>query len=211
MQVDASKVGLGVVLVQANGGEEHSVPYLSLKMLPRKENYATVKKECLAIKWALETLAAGEAVHVSHAWQCGCPSRRDGGYKRSREVGAGEEKAGESKAEDCENSKKKKTFGRLDLNLWYREPFVNILVVVVVFFLRDHFELPILNTVLDSGILFFVFVTLVHKTPPHIFLPLVTLQIIRFIGTFEFPKEHLAIQLQILKVYNLCNQVKLNK
>ena len=57
VQVDASEVGLGAaVLSQVQAGEEHPVPYLSWKLLPREKNYATVEKECLAIKWALDTL-----------------------------------------------------------------------------------------------------------------------------------------------------------
>ena len=56
VQADASEVGLGAVLSQVKEGEEHPVLYLSRKLLPREKNYATVEKECLAIKWALETL-----------------------------------------------------------------------------------------------------------------------------------------------------------
>ena len=56
VQADASEVGLGAVLSQIHEGEEHPVLYLSRKLLPRERNYATVEKEGLAIKWALETL-----------------------------------------------------------------------------------------------------------------------------------------------------------
>ena len=56
VQADASEVGLGAVLSQIHEGEEHPVIYLSCKLLPREMNYATVEKEGLAIKWALETL-----------------------------------------------------------------------------------------------------------------------------------------------------------
>ena len=56
VQADASEVGLGAVLTQISEGEEHPVLYLSRKLEPREMNYSTVEKECLAIKWALETL-----------------------------------------------------------------------------------------------------------------------------------------------------------
>uniref|UniRef100_A0A3P9LR23 Gypsy retrotransposon integrase-like protein 1 n=1 Tax=Oryzias latipes TaxID=8090 RepID=A0A3P9LR23_ORYLA len=56
VQVDASAVGLGAVLVQGDPGQEHPVLYLSRKLLPRETRYSVVEKEALAIKWALERL-----------------------------------------------------------------------------------------------------------------------------------------------------------
>lgn len=56
VQADASETGLGAVLTQLHGEEEHPVLYLSRKLLRCERNYATVEKECLAVKWALETL-----------------------------------------------------------------------------------------------------------------------------------------------------------
>ncbi|XP_064419124.1 G-protein coupled receptor family C group 6 member A-like [Latimeria chalumnae] len=56
LQTDASNMGLGVVLSQEFEGEEHLVLYLSRKLLPREQRYVTVEKECLALKWATETL-----------------------------------------------------------------------------------------------------------------------------------------------------------
>jgi hypothetical protein len=57
LQTDASDRGLGAVLSQLGpDGKEHPVVYLSRKLLPREQNYATVEKECLAIKWAIDTL-----------------------------------------------------------------------------------------------------------------------------------------------------------
>ena len=47
---------VGAVLTQLQEGEEHPVMYISRKLLPREQRYSTVEKECLAIKWALETL-----------------------------------------------------------------------------------------------------------------------------------------------------------
>ncbi len=56
VQVDASAKGLGAVLVQGTQGNEKPVVYLSRKLLPRETLYSAVEKECLAIKWALESL-----------------------------------------------------------------------------------------------------------------------------------------------------------
>ncbi|KAG6936534.1 hypothetical protein G0U57_012299, partial [Chelydra serpentina] len=56
LQTDASKVGLGAVLSQMVGEEEHPILYLSRKLLPREQKYAVVERECLAVKWAMETL-----------------------------------------------------------------------------------------------------------------------------------------------------------
>ncbi|MGH0131921.1 UNVERIFIED_CONTAM: hypothetical protein FKN15_057343 [Acipenser sinensis] len=56
LQTDASEVGLGAVLSQEIEGVEHPVLFLSRKLEPREKNYAIVEKECLAVKWALESL-----------------------------------------------------------------------------------------------------------------------------------------------------------
>ena len=56
VQVDASGVGIGAVLAQGEPGEERPVLYLSRKLLPRETRYSTIEKECLAIKWALDSL-----------------------------------------------------------------------------------------------------------------------------------------------------------
>ena len=59
LQTDASDRGVGAVLGQAvlsqicSDGKEHPVSYYSRKLLPREERYATVEKECLAIKLAI--------------------------------------------------------------------------------------------------------------------------------------------------------------
>ncbi|KAL0199477.1 hypothetical protein M9458_008017, partial [Cirrhinus mrigala] len=55
VQVDASAIGLGAVLVQGTQGNEKPVVYFSRKLLPRETRYSEIEKECLAIKWALES------------------------------------------------------------------------------------------------------------------------------------------------------------
>ena len=54
LQTDKSDYGLWAVLSQADEeGEEHPVAYSSRKLFPRELNYSVIKKECLAIVWAL--------------------------------------------------------------------------------------------------------------------------------------------------------------
>lgn len=56
LQTDASELGLGAVLMQEENGEKHPVVYLSRKLFPRETRYSVVEKECLALKWALDSL-----------------------------------------------------------------------------------------------------------------------------------------------------------
>lgn len=56
MQVDVSEKGIGAVLAQETAGEKKPVVFLSRKLLPRETRYSTIAKECLAIKWSLESL-----------------------------------------------------------------------------------------------------------------------------------------------------------
>ena len=56
VQTDAAETGVGPVLSQLREGKEHPVMYFSRKLLQRERRYSTVEIECLAIKWALETL-----------------------------------------------------------------------------------------------------------------------------------------------------------
>ncbi|RXN24948.1 hypothetical protein ROHU_005997 [Labeo rohita] len=56
VQVDASDVGLGAVLVQGKGDEERPVLFLSRKLFERERKYSTFEKEGLAIKWAVDSL-----------------------------------------------------------------------------------------------------------------------------------------------------------
>ncbi|XP_073784003.1 uncharacterized protein [Danio rerio] len=53
LQTDASDSGLGAVLSQVHGDEEHPIMYVSRKLTPAETRYATVEKEALAIKWAI--------------------------------------------------------------------------------------------------------------------------------------------------------------
>lgn len=56
MQTDASDRGLGALLLQKKSGEYHPLVYLGKKLLPRKQNFATVEKECYAIVSAVQRL-----------------------------------------------------------------------------------------------------------------------------------------------------------
>ena len=56
LQTDASGTGLGAVLAQVVDGDEHPILFVSRKLLSHERNYATVEKECLAVKWAIHHL-----------------------------------------------------------------------------------------------------------------------------------------------------------
>ena len=56
LHTDASGTGIGAVLAQVSDGEEHPITYVSRKLLKHEKNYATVEKECLAVKWAIHHL-----------------------------------------------------------------------------------------------------------------------------------------------------------
>lgn len=56
LQTDASGVGLGAALLQGEPENLRPVLYISRKLFPREVNYSTIEKECLAIKWALDSL-----------------------------------------------------------------------------------------------------------------------------------------------------------
>ncbi|KAL2085952.1 hypothetical protein ACEWY4_019272 [Coilia grayii] len=56
VQTNASGVGLGAVLLQGEGEDRRPVLYISRKLFPRETRYSTVEKDCLAIKWAVDTL-----------------------------------------------------------------------------------------------------------------------------------------------------------
>ncbi|XP_068069442.1 uncharacterized protein isoform X2 [Danio rerio] len=56
VQTDASERGLGAVLLQGSPGERRPVVFISRKLFPRETRYSTIEKECLAVKWALDSL-----------------------------------------------------------------------------------------------------------------------------------------------------------
>ncbi|XP_056277635.1 uncharacterized protein LOC130198493 [Pseudoliparis swirei] len=55
-QTDASNRGLGAVLSQQVEGFDRPVLYISRKLSERERRYSTVEKECLAIRWAVDSL-----------------------------------------------------------------------------------------------------------------------------------------------------------
>ena len=55
LQTDASEVRVGAVLSQLDDeGADHPVAYYSRKLLASEQKYATVEKECLAIKLGMQ-------------------------------------------------------------------------------------------------------------------------------------------------------------
>ena len=58
LQTDASEVGVGAVLSQLDDNDQdHAIRYFSRKLLPREQKYATVEKECLAVKLGIQHFA----------------------------------------------------------------------------------------------------------------------------------------------------------
>ena len=54
LRTDTSDVGIGAVLLQQHEEKLFPVAYASKKLLPRKGNYSTMEKECLAVVWAVK-------------------------------------------------------------------------------------------------------------------------------------------------------------
>ena len=55
LQTDVSGLAIGAMLSQEDtGGCEHPISYYSRKVLPRETRYATIEKECLAVKLGIE-------------------------------------------------------------------------------------------------------------------------------------------------------------
>lgn len=55
LQTDASERGIGAVLLQGPPEDRHPIAYISRKLFPREVRYATIEKEALAIKWAVDS------------------------------------------------------------------------------------------------------------------------------------------------------------
>ncbi|KAK3561426.1 hypothetical protein QTP86_002540 [Hemibagrus guttatus] len=56
LHTDVSKTGLEAVLSQVFEAKEHPVFYTLRKLTPTEKNYAAVKREALAIKWAIKEM-----------------------------------------------------------------------------------------------------------------------------------------------------------
>ena len=58
LQMDASDYAVGAVLSQVDAeGLEHPVSFVSQKLLPHETQYATIEKECLAVKLGVQHFA----------------------------------------------------------------------------------------------------------------------------------------------------------
>ncbi|KYO43439.1 hypothetical protein Y1Q_0013504 [Alligator mississippiensis] len=51
---DASEMAVGAVLTQEEEGIERPIAYASLKLSSAERRYATIERECLAIRWAMD-------------------------------------------------------------------------------------------------------------------------------------------------------------
>ena len=56
LQTDASEKGLGVVLAQQKGDEDHPILFLSRKFTGAEKNYSVTEKECAAIIYGIKKL-----------------------------------------------------------------------------------------------------------------------------------------------------------
>lgn len=56
VQTDASHVGIGAALLQGEPGNLQPIAHISRKLLKHEVRYSVVEKECLAIKWVLDSL-----------------------------------------------------------------------------------------------------------------------------------------------------------
>jgi len=54
LQIDASHIGIGAVLLQEDSaGEKRPVAFASRMLQPRESRYSTIERECLAIVWGI--------------------------------------------------------------------------------------------------------------------------------------------------------------
>lgn len=91
LQTDASNVGIGAVLNQQWGEEDHPIAFFSRKPIPREQHWAAMDKECLAIVKGIRHFAfylTGVAVPFTVVTDHHClqflDSVRDEGGKRTR-------------------------------------------------------------------------------------------------------------------------------
>ena len=54
LQVDASDLGIGAIVLQEENGKKVPVAYASRKLKQSKRSYAVIEKECLALVWAVQ-------------------------------------------------------------------------------------------------------------------------------------------------------------
>ena len=54
LQVDASDLGIGAIVLQEENGKKVPVAYASRKLKKSERSYAVIEKECLALVWAVQ-------------------------------------------------------------------------------------------------------------------------------------------------------------
>ena len=57
LQVDASDLGLGAMLLQEETAKKIPIAYASIRLKQRKGLYAVIVKECLAFVWAVQKIS----------------------------------------------------------------------------------------------------------------------------------------------------------
>ena len=54
LQVDASDLGIGAIVLQEENGKKVPVAYASRKLKQSERSYTVIEKECLALVWAVQ-------------------------------------------------------------------------------------------------------------------------------------------------------------